>query len=91
MKRVISIAVAVAAVILPRSGRGALRNGKIRSRSRKLPDRIYLLRRKSFPEWKGDSPIWLIFSRPICKSKPNDVDSRYWLAYSSCAGFRADE
>ena len=37
MERVISIAVALAAAILPRSGRGALRNEKIRSRGRKLP------------------------------------------------------
>ena len=36
MKRVISIAVALAAAILPRSGREALRNEKIKRRGRKI-------------------------------------------------------
>jgi hypothetical protein len=56
MKRIISIAVALAAAILPRSGRAALRNEKIRSRGRKLPGYSLYSRRKSFPEWKGEPP-----------------------------------
>jgi hypothetical protein len=56
MKRVISIAVELMAAIPPHSGRAALRNGKIRSCGRKLPDIEFIFEAQIFSRVERSIP-----------------------------------